>query len=168
MSQLLEQLLAHDTWTTSQLLQRASALPTEEVDREFDIGHRSIRRTFDHLISNMEIWGELIRDDFGGTIPTAGTDDSIDGLQRRLMLAGKRLTAAAIEIENNGRWAESFTDPFDDVEKEYGVAIAHVITHSMHHRAQLLYLLRLCGLKDLPEGDVFSWKTAETPASPSL
>jgi uncharacterized damage-inducible protein DinB len=29
------------------------------------------------------------------------------------------------------------------------------VTHRMHHRAPLLYLLRLAGLSDLPEGDVF-------------
>jgi len=28
----------------------------------------------------------------------------------------------------------------------------------MHHRAQLLYLLRLSGVDSLPEGDVFSWE----------
>jgi uncharacterized damage-inducible protein DinB len=43
-------------------------------------------------------------------------------------------------------------------EKTYGGAIAHVITHSMHHRAQLLYILRQLGLNDRPEGDVLSWE----------
>ncbi len=28
----------------------------------------------------------------------------------------------------------------------------------MHHRGQLLYLLHLSGVEELPEGDVFSWK----------
>jgi hypothetical protein len=28
----------------------------------------------------------------------------------------------------------------------------------MHHRAQLLYMLRRLGVADLPEGDVFSWE----------
>ena len=40
------------------------------------------------------------------------------------------------------------------MEKTYGGAIAHVITHSMHHRAHLLYMLRQPGLTALPEGDV--------------
>jgi hypothetical protein len=36
-------------------------------------------------------------------------------------------------------------------------AIVHVITHSMHHRARLLYMLRRLGPANLPEGDVLSW-----------
>jgi len=34
-----------------------------------------------------------------------------------------------------------------------------MITHSMHHRAQLLYMLLQLGLEGLPEGDVFSWES---------
>ena len=48
-------------------------------------------------------------------------------------------------------------------EKTYGGAIAHVITHSMHHRAQLLYMLRRLGLEGLPEGDVLSWEQQAGP-----
>ncbi|HBL44460.1 MAG TPA: damage-inducible protein DinB, partial [Planctomycetaceae bacterium] len=40
-----------------------------------------------------------------------------------------------------------------------GTGLAHIITHSMHHRAQLLYLLRLSGVESLPEGNVFTWET---------
>jgi uncharacterized damage-inducible protein DinB len=43
-------------------------------------------------------------------------------------------------------------------EKSYGTSLAHIITHSMHHRAQVLYMLRLSGVRNLPEGDVFSWE----------
>ena len=46
----------------------------------------------------------------------------------------------------------------------YGGGIAHVITHSMHHRAQPLYMLRRLGIEGLPEGDVLSW---EQPAGPA-
>ena len=45
--------------------------------------------------------------------------------------------------------------------KPFGAAIAHVITHSMHHRAQVLNMMRHLGMKDLPEGDVFSWENAQ-------
>ncbi len=61
--------------------------------------------------------------------------------------------------ERNDR-DERFLDTLDDppTEHSYGGGIAHVITHSMHHRAQLLYMLRKLGLEGLPEGDVLSWE----------
>ena len=55
---MTERLLRHDAWTTRLLLHRALDLSDEQLDREFDIGHRSLRRTFVHIIANMEwtIW----------------------------------------------------------------------------------------------------------------
>jgi uncharacterized damage-inducible protein DinB len=54
------------------------------------------------------------------------------------------------------RWLHVLDSP--PKEKTYGGAIAHVITHSMHHRAQVLYMLRRLGLTGLPEGNVLSWE----------
>ncbi|MCP4507009.1 MAG: hypothetical protein GY903_17025 [Fuerstiella sp.] len=50
-------------------------------------------------------------------------------------------------------------DPIDGVEKTFGGAIAHVLTYSMHHRAQVLCTPRLIGVTDRPEGDVLSWES---------
>ncbi len=53
-------------------------------------------------------------------------------------------------------------DPIDGVEKTFfggGGGITHILTHSMHHRAQVLYMLRRVGVVDLPEGDVLSWES---------
>ena len=47
---LLDRLLAHDTWTTRQLLLACRSLPDEMLDKEFDIDQRSLRRTFVHII----------------------------------------------------------------------------------------------------------------------
>ena len=50
----VDRLLGHDAWTTRQLLEICAKLPNEQLDREFDIGHRTLRATFDHIIHNME------------------------------------------------------------------------------------------------------------------
>jgi uncharacterized damage-inducible protein DinB len=82
---ILERLLRHDAWTTRSLLERASELPDAELDREFDIGHRSLRRTFVHIIANMECWCDLMS---GRPQPSdaraAKTANSIPGLMGRL------------------------------------------------------------------------------------
>jgi uncharacterized damage-inducible protein DinB len=53
---ILERLLRHDAWTTRTLLQISAALPDAALDQEFDIGHQTLRRTFAHIVSNMECW----------------------------------------------------------------------------------------------------------------
>jgi uncharacterized damage-inducible protein DinB len=53
---LLDRLLGHDAWTTRQLLLLAQQLSDEELDFDLDIGHRTVRATFSHIIRNMESW----------------------------------------------------------------------------------------------------------------
>ena len=57
---MTERLLRHDAWTTGLLLHRSLDLSDDQLDREFDMGHRSLRRTFAHIIGNMECWCDLM------------------------------------------------------------------------------------------------------------
>lgn len=158
---ILDRLLGHDGWTTRQLLIRCHELTDEQLDREFDIGHRSLRRTLLHMIRNMEVWtdlmsGQPVRFDQG----SEPTGRSVDGLLKRLETVSVELATMATRIVRDGRLDQLWVDYLDNppTQKSYGGAITHVITHSMHHRAQVLYLLRRLGLKELIEGDVLSWE----------
>ena len=90
------------------------------------------------------------------------TDHSVAGMALRLDVAAKRLKCVATRVANDAAWDDQWLDTLENPpqKKSYGAAIAHVITHSMHHRAQLLYMLRQTGVKNLPEGDIFSWESA--------
>lgn len=44
--------------------------------------------------------------------------------------------------------------------KTFGGAIAHLITHGMHHRAQVMFLMEKVGLREHIEGDVLSWEAS--------
>ena len=47
---LLDRLLEHDHWATAQLLDLSRHLSDAQLDQEFDIGHRTLRDTFEHMI----------------------------------------------------------------------------------------------------------------------
>src|SRR5687768_14348683 len=53
---LLDLLLDHDRWATAQLLEASCGLSDDDLDREFDIGHRTLRETFGHMIFNVPFW----------------------------------------------------------------------------------------------------------------
>jgi uncharacterized damage-inducible protein DinB len=152
---LLDRLLAHDAWTTRQLLEICAMLSNKQLDREFDIGHRTLRTTFNHIIHNMEVWSAAM----AGQDFQRQPDRSVSGLIRRLDKAAARFQAVARGVADRNGWDEIWVDRSGQ-QKRYGTAIAHLITHSMHHRAQALYLLRLTGVTNLPEGDVFSWENS--------
>lgn len=158
---LLDRLLGHDAWTTRELLLRSCSLTDGELDRKFEIGHRTLRRTFQHIVRNMEVWTDLIsgvpvRKDAG--CDAAGR--SIDGLLARLDAVAPQFQQVARRISDERRLDELWTDHLDDppTEKSFGGAIVHLATHGMHHRAQVLFMLRKLGVSDLPEGDALGWE----------
>jgi uncharacterized damage-inducible protein DinB len=154
---LLDRLLEHDRWTTQQLLSLCQNLTDDQLDRDFDIGHRTVRQTFRHTIYNVEAWSDLlagrpVRKDPGPS------EASIAALSARLDRAAADFAGIARAVARRGGWDEKCERPDTGQDLTYGGTIAHVITHSMHHRAQLLYLLRQLGVDDRPEGDVLSWE----------
>ncbi len=166
MMDLLDRLLAHDAWTTRQLLARCRDLPDNELDHEFDFAHRTLRATFLHVIWNMEAWSDQIA---GLPIRKKLADDphgrSLVGLFERLDAAETDLGRAARGVRDRGgydeRWVDKDADP--PLGRTYGSTILHVITHGMHHRAQILLMMKNLGVANLPEGDVLSWEQAAGP-----
>ncbi len=164
---LLDRLLGHDAWTTRQLLLRCRDLSDEQIHRRFDVGHESVHATLVHVVGNVRIWTDLM----------AGTPRTVDRSWRGLpvdeLIARHHAAAADFatldrRIRDEGRLDEEWTDTLDDppTAKSYGGAIAHVLTHDMHHRGELLHMLHRLGLPDLPEGDVLTWEaTLRAPAA---
>jgi uncharacterized damage-inducible protein DinB len=157
---LLDRLLGHDRWTTRTLLLRAAELDDELLDVEFELGHRTLRATLDHIVFNVEVWSHLMAGRHPDVRRRRPEERTIEGMLSRLESAYPVLEEVAGEVRARNGWDEQWTDVLDDppARKSYGGAIAHVITHSMHHRAQVLAMLRWCGATDLPEGDVLGWE----------
>jgi len=165
---LLDRLLGHDAWTTRQLLPLSRGLDDEPLDRPFDIGHGTLRATFRHMIGNMEVWTDLMRE--RSARPPAdphGAGSSIAGLIVRLDTIAPDFAAPATGIRDAGRWDALWTDLLDEPpqRKAYGGAIGHLIAHSMHHRGELLHILARLGVPDPPEGDLLGWEMRQRRCS---
>lgn len=153
---LVDRLLAHDTWTTRQLLLACEPMPDRLLDQEFDIDHRSLRKTFVHMIGSIEIWTDLLWE----RVVQKKTGDSIPELLIRLSSASRDFVDLTRRIVRENRYDDFFLDTLDDppMKKTYGGAIGHVITHNMHHRAQIMYLMEKVGQKEHIEGDLLGWE----------
>ena len=154
---LLDRLIAHDSWTTRQLLLACESLPDELLDKAFDIDQQTLRRTFVHLISNMEVWTDLLCE----RPVTDRTGETIPALLDRLSHISRDFALVARTVAREGRYDDCFLDTLDDppILKTFGGAIGHLITHSMHHRAQIMYLMEKVGIKEHVEGDLLSWES---------
>ena len=154
---LLDRLLGHDGWTTRQLLLACRELPDEALDREFEIDHGSLRNTFAHLIDNMETWTALM----AGREPQDQAGTSVDELLDRLSSVGREFAQLSRQVAAEGREDDCFIDTLDSppVRKTFGGGIGHVLTHNMHHRAQIMFLMERVGLREHVEGDLLTWES---------
>jgi uncharacterized damage-inducible protein DinB len=161
---LLDRLLGHDHWTTRELLLRSQHLTDEQLDRPFPIGHATLRATCEHMIWNIEVWTDLIC--LRPRRPHPGPDATTPARYiERLDASYAEFAAVARRIQSEGRLDDTFLDTVETppVPHTFGAGIAHVITHSMHHRAQVLNIMRHLGITDLIEGDALSWETTRSP-----
>ena len=154
---LLDRLLAHDAWTTSKLLEQGRALSEAQLDTDFDLGHRTVRLTFVHVVYNLEVWTALMNGQDARAIQERFT---LDALEQGLKQTAPRLMALAGHIRDQHLWDALWTDTLDEPpqQKTYGGGIGHILTHSVHHRAQIIHMLKRLGVSDVPEGDLLSWE----------
>jgi uncharacterized damage-inducible protein DinB len=105
-------------------------------------------------LNNVHVWSRLM----AGRPVSGPPGRSIVELASAFDEAAAALASVARSVDERGAWDDLFLDVLDNppAKKSFGGGIAHVVTHSMHHRAQILYMLRRLGLQELPEGDVLS------------
>ncbi len=156
--QLLDLLLGHDHDATAELLLRCAELAPAQLDQAVDAGHGSVRNTLDHMIYNIEVWGDSMR---GVPVYQRPEGTSLEELSQRFEAAYADFAAAARTLQADGQLEAFWTDQLDTPpsQRGYGATILHVITHNMHHRAELQHMLHRVGLPDVPEGDLAGWSS---------
>ena len=158
---VLDRLIGHDRWTTRELLRLCAALDDESLDRQFPVGLGTLRETLWHIVRNVEVWTDLM----AGDPPRPDRGRTVADLSARLDRAADALERIGRRIADRGAWDETWTDPLESppARRSYGSTIVHIATHGMHHRCQVLYMLRRLGVDGVPEGDALSWaKHAES------
>lgn len=156
---LLDRLLHHDRWTTEQLLERCRELREAQWAQPFDLGHQSLTATFQHMIDNVDIWTDLMAE---RSVRRSAEQPptTVDSLLAQWQASYEDFAALARLIANQNRWDATYVDVLDvpPRRKTFGGTIAHVITHNMHHRSEVIHILTRLGIENVLEGDVLSWE----------
>lgn len=161
---LTDRLVAHNLWLTRQLLEAASQLPDEALDRPLDLGQTDVeelrepnlRGLLNHLVFEKETWTAGIK----GRAVDEHAPTTLDALRRRLEVIGPEFRELVRDIGERGEWDRSFIDASCDPPETFtlGGAIAHVITFSAHRRELAIGALRSLGVADLGYGDPIEWE----------
>jgi uncharacterized damage-inducible protein DinB len=150
---ILDRLLEHDRWATDQLLDLSRGLTDAQLDREFDIGHRTLRETFAHMIFNYAFWTALMA---GQPAEEQRVDSSLAGL----VASHERDYAAFADLSRRLRDEQRLDDTFIDhyeARKSFGATILQVVLHNTEHRTEVAHILARLGVPDVPEVDPGLW-----------
>jgi uncharacterized damage-inducible protein DinB len=149
-----ERLLQHDRWMTNLMFDAAAKLDDAALDQDFDIGHRTVRKTLDHITVGIELWTPLMKGEPGRWEPNP-TD--IETMRKRQSAAYDRFEEVARQAIGYDSLDETFTDAWD-YEQSLGSTILHVILHSHVHRSELLHMYQRLGFAEFTQGDPQEWE----------
>ncbi len=147
---LLDRLLAHDHWATAHLLELCRGLDDAQLDRQFDVGHRTLRETFDHQIPNLDFWTGLMT---GQPVAPRRGPRSLDTLIAHHERAHAAFAGLARRVRDEQRLDDTFLD-HHGYPMTYGGAILMVILHDEAHRAEVVHILARLGVPELAHVEV--------------
>lgn len=150
---ILDRMLEHDRWATHELLAASAGLTDAQLDQPFDIGHRTLRATFEHLVFNVEAWTAITAQTPLERYPP---DPSLVEIEARFNLAQVAFAALARRLRDDALLDAMFTDHFDE-EQSYGAVPIHVLLHNEGHRTEILHILTRLGVNEPPEVDHALW-----------
>lgn len=165
---LIQRLHQHRVWATNNLLDAAEQLSTEKLHAEFQIGQGSVWKSLAHMQAAEYVWLETLSGNetalFPGDLPgkLPGNQQGEGGVQG---FADLREKWAALDK----RWAEYLAcltpGSLDETvyrtrrtaagqEQRFGCrrgdGLLHVCTHAHYTTAQVMNMLRHCGVEKLP------------------
>ncbi len=152
---LLDRLLEHDRWATLQLLETSNGLSDAQLDQEFDIGHRTLRATYDHTFFNIEFWTRLAAGQ--ATDGIARDKQSIAVLTERHAAAHEKFAALVRQKRDEGGLDDTFVDHFGG-SMTVGAMAIHVVLHNAEHRSEVIHILTRLDVPDIPEVDHALWE----------
>ena len=156
---ILDRYLGYEAWTLRYFINRCRELSPSQLQQPFDIGHGSVHATLDHIISNLEVWIDLmLQRPVRHLPPLPATPDSY---LQRFDAAMADFTDCARKLVAEDRLDDTYMDVLDNPPKPktFGGTLLHVLTHTTVHRWEIQHMLQRLGLNDLLEGDALSWDT---------
>ncbi len=154
-------LLDFDRWANGQLFDACERLTDAQLDREFEMGLGTIRKTLTHMLGAMRGWTDvMLRTEQWRPRLEQDPPRSI----AELRVLHEEIAAEFRENATQGSHDEVFTPNRGG--KTFGFScggvLTHVTTHNVHHRAQCLNMLRHLG-HEQPQSSVMHWMIAHPP-----
>ncbi|HET7647608.1 MAG TPA: helix-turn-helix domain-containing protein [Gaiellaceae bacterium] len=156
--ELLQKMVEHHVWLLAQMVDRASALPDDVLDRRIELSVAGIdespttRSLLSRLVGQLAMWNAAVENreyDF-----SIETDEPVESIRERLAVAGPEFVATVRDADFDETFVDAVCDPPEVF--TYGGMVAHVLTFAAHRRILVLGALEDAGVTDL-NGDPMRW-----------
>ncbi|HWF10241.1 MAG TPA: DinB family protein [Bryobacteraceae bacterium] len=171
---LYERFAGAEAWHTRQLLDYASALSGEQLDRPlsgateavpFQESGQTLRTLLENIIYTKEVWAGAMLGWKDGEIGPRPLDERTPArMKERLCKADSNFDEALARIAADGRWDDEFVDALCEPPEtfSYGGVFTHIITFNAHRRLQAMDALRQLGIAPKGYGDPVEYERAST------
>jgi len=171
---LFDRFAGNDSWHTRRLLEYASTLTDEQLDRPLATvvellpwreSNKTLRQLLENIIFTKEVW----------TAALAGTQMDVNGppksqrspqaMLQRLDKTDAELHRILKDVRNRSAWDDTFVDALCEPAETFtfGGVFAHIMTFNAHRRLMALDALRQLGVQTEGFGDPMEYEESVAP-----
>jgi AraC family transcriptional regulator len=171
---LFDRFAGNDSWHTRRLLEYASALSDEQLDRPIPTvvellpwreSNKTLRQLFENIIFTKEVWTAALSGtsmDMNGPPPS---QRSPQAMLQRLEKTDAELHRIFGDVRNRSAWDDTFVDALCEPAETFtfGGVFAHIMTFNAHRRLMALDALRHLGVETQGFGDPMEYEESVAP-----
>jgi AraC family transcriptional regulator len=173
---LFDRFAGNDSWHTRKLLEYASTLTDEQLDRPLKAvveilpwreATKTLRQLLENIIFTKEVWTAALT---GADMPNvdAGTPPALRSpaaMLARLEKTDSEFHRIFRDVRNRGEWDATFVDALCEPAETFtfGGVFAHIMTFNAHRRLMALDALRQLGVQVEGFGDPMEYEQSVAP-----
>jgi AraC-like DNA-binding protein/uncharacterized damage-inducible protein DinB len=170
---LFDRFAGNDSWHTKRLLEYASTLTEEQLDRPLPTvvellpwreSNKTLRQLLENIIFTKEVW----------TAALSGTNTEMNppksqrspkAMLQRLQKTDAELHRILSDVRNRSAWDDTFVDALCEPAETFtfGGVFAHIMTFNAHRRLMALDALRQLGVQTQGFGDPMEYEENVAP-----
>jgi AraC-like DNA-binding protein/uncharacterized damage-inducible protein DinB len=171
---LFDRFAGNDSWHTRRLLEYASALTEEQLDRPLATviellpwreSNKTLRQLLENIIFTKEVWTAALS---GAEMDMNGppkSQRSPQAMLQRLEKTDAELHRILRDVRNRSAWDDTFVDALCEPAETFtfGGVFAHIMTFNAHRRLMALDVLRQLGVQTEGFGDPMEYEETVAP-----
>jgi AraC family transcriptional regulator len=171
---LFDRFAGNDSWHTRRLLEYASTLTAEQLDKPLPTviellpwreSNKTLRQLLENIIFTKEVWTAALS---GVDMDMNGPPKSLRSPQamlQRLEKTDAELDRILSDVRNRSAWDDTFVDALCEPAETFtfGGVFAHIMTFNAHRRLMALDALRQLGVQTEGFGDPMEYEERVAP-----